>query len=449
MECRKEVAVEQWKSDPDGLLSDLQKLDDPLEQVAVIEAVSEAWPGETGPLCRTLPPGAARSRCERINMRPHLAARGGAGQGGSGGPTTPSAVDSSAAVVQDPGMTLLIPSKAAAFATSPWESTPPAKLSCPDGTPDHTCRVQAAEKAGRQGQAEAAAAACMGIEAGQWRQECFFDAAEAAAGEGGDTAAKTAATLCEGSGDFLANCLAHTAMGLAAAAPTANASAQGSWIRVIGGARGVQDALRDQDADLAARVAERVWSEATLRAYLGVSEVTGDPLTQLPEVAWPHVRAAAAWQLVALAGPQSWTLEQWTTRLHDALGKHNFRPVQGRPSADRGVSVGNLWAQLMPGEEVFHAILYLGQARRVVASDADSDEIVCLLEALARRPELSAQPLFDALDSPSPEVRWTAARLLQAVDRSGTASARLAQNPDPLVRGRAGPLPPPVEAAGR
>lgn len=441
IECKKRVAISQWKDEQDALVRDLIYVKDPIEQVALVEALTEAYPGETAALCALLPEGAGRERCDRINIRPHLASSasttGQVNTTSQSSSSSPSAVDlTSSNVKQGPGMTLLLPSSADAFATSPWDGMAVRPVTCEDEPSERACRAAAAQGYAREAKAEWAAGACAGIDAGQWRWECMFNAAEAAAAVHGPKAARAAYELCMGAGDYLANCFAHAAMGVAETAPAANAASAEDWKPLMESIEASRDVLKVRDPDLAERVVERIWSEATHYAYRRVSELSGDPLDHLPADVHPHVRAAAAWQLVSQESSETRTLEAWGKRLDEVL-KKRLKGGGSPPSAGtRGPPVKNLWAQLYTGEEIFKQVLFLGQARRVQATKAEDDALVCLLEAIARAPNRPVSIFQEALKHPTQEVRWTAARLIQALDTSGQYTSQLLQEQDALVRGR-------------
>lgn len=442
--CKKQVATTQWKSDQDALVRDLALVTDPIEQVALVEALTEAYPGETAALCELLPEGAGRERCDRINIRPHLASRGTTTSGTGAVNTTTAASTSavssvdlkSASVTHGPGMTLLIPSDYTPFQTSPWDDMAVRAVTCEDEPSERACRAAAAQGYAREDKTDWAAGACAGIEAGQWRWECMFNAAEEASGRGGADHARTAYELCLGSGDYLANCFAHAAMGLAQSAPPATAATVEEWQRVIDSVAAARDTIKVRDADLADRIAERIWAEAILFAYRRVTELSGDPLDVLPPEAVPHIHAAAAWQLVSVEGDEERTLAQWGERIDEVLASR--LKGKGGPVGvgTRGTPVKNLWVQLYAGEEIFEQVLYLGQAKRVRAADPSADRLVCVLEAIGRAPNRPAKLFVEALDHPNREVRWTAARLIQALDTSGLYTVQLLSKEDPLVRGR-------------
>jgi hypothetical protein len=82
----------------------------------------------------------------------------------------------------------------------------------------------------------------------------------------------------------------------------------------------------------------------------------------------------------------------------------------------------------------------MGQARRAWSDDARADATICMLEAFARSRPPRVDLVAQGLEHEDEMVRWTAARLVQAVDHKGTYLPQLAAHPDALVRARSGRL---------
>lgn len=444
--CKKDVALRLWNDDRAALERELSGVADPVEQVALVEALTQAYPGEIAQLCDILKDGAGKERCEKISIRPHLAGKSSSststtinttsGQQSTG---TTSVDLTSSNIAQGPGMTVLVPSDAAAFATSPWDSVSARAVDCTGTASERACRSDAAQGYASAGKSDLAGATCAGIEAGQWRWECMFNAAETAAGGGGGDNARAAFELCLGTGDYLANCFAHAAMGLANSAPPSNTGEASAWKKITDASNAIDAVLGPRDHDLATRVNERLWSEATAYSFRRMPEVSGDAMDAVPEWVQPHVRAAAAWQLVNLEGDQTRTFEQWGKRFDEVLAVR-LKGAGSPSTGNRGQPVKNLWFDLLPGEEVMTRVLYLGQARRVVGPTPADDQLICLLEAIARAANRPAQIFLDALKHPTREVRWTAARVIQLLDTEGIYLSQVAASGDPMLIKRSMPI---------
>ncbi|MBN1336568.1 MAG: hypothetical protein JXB39_11475 [Deltaproteobacteria bacterium] len=441
--CIEEAVLAGWGRDPAATAARVAAIEDPVVRLAAVTTLAEAHPGETRALCRALPEGEARRRCDDVNGRLHLAPRpADAARSGSATPA------SDPLAVRGPSMTLLLPSRPLGSVPLPWARVASVDVDCPHPLLSNVCGAEAAEEAARLGAWARAIGACRGLEPGPWRDECAFQAAEAALETHGSAAGGEAALLCLESGAFSPSCLAHAAMALGGrAAPAADDASRGAWNAVLEGERAMSERLVPIDPILARRVSERLWSEATLASYQRAVHLVGNPLDVLPPVAAPHVRAALAWRLWAMEGRRARTLADWQARIDRALGD---RSDQTRPVSEPvpRLRVITLWEVFLPGEAQMPTVLYLGQARRAVAEDPSTDALLCLLEAAARlslptspaaagatgSPDAGLLLFAEALDHPVPVVRWTAGRLLAAIDAQGRYVERLEQHPDPRVR---------------
>ena len=431
------MALRLWADDRDALSAQIAGLDDPVAQLAVVIAVSEAHPGETTALCAVLPDGPGKARCDRGNARPHLrAARQNRAPPSDAADVAVGTTQADQAALARPGpaQTVLLPSDPEGLGASPFDGLAASDVPCDDPLLANGCRTDAARTLAVAGQYAESAAACLGGTDGTWRWECFFEASEAAVDGSGAAALGGALDLCLASGEFVPNCLAHVAMGLGAHAPAATDGDPAAWDDVKAGVGTIRERIGPRDADLAARVVERVWSEALDVSYQRARRVVGNPLDVLPAEAVPHVHAALVWRLLELEGERA-TLDEWSTRLEEALAAR----IRGSARSEgrlRQRHVIGLWIEVYPGEEVFTPALLMGSARRVTAEDPLADAIICVLEVNARMPSPSMDLMLKALDYPDPAVRWTAARLIQVLDRPGRYRDQLLSHPDAVVRGR-------------
>jgi hypothetical protein len=87
--------------------------------------------------------------------------------------------------------------------------------------------------------------------------------------------------------------------------------------------------------------------------------------------------------------------------------------------------VSDLWSQDRAGESHFAAVSYLGQSRRTVAADPQTDIRICVLEAAARVSPPWSAVLEEGQSDPDERVRWTAVRLVEQLEarRLGANSA--------------------------
>jgi hypothetical protein len=396
--CLEEAVLRAWAEDPAATARRGAALEDPVVRFAAASVVIEAWPGHAGTMCAALPEGDARTRCVTIDGRPHL---------------------------QGPALETRAP-------PPPREASP--AVDCPHPLLVNTCHAKAAVKAAIAGDWTKADAICRVLEAGRWRDECRFEAAEAALVEGGAQVAGEVAVLCLGTGAFVEQCLAHEAVILGRQAPAADDGTPGVWDVVLQGERNLWAGLGGLNRALAEGVSERLWSEATQASYLRARRPVGNPLDALPPGAAPQVRAALAWRLWDLESGQHRTLAQWQARLVEAMAERSETapgPVPDLPP----VTAPMLREAGPPGEDVLPRVLYLGKAWRAFAEDPGTDALVCLLEAAARNtaevpssgppggqdtrgPSDAGRALLqEALGHADPTVRWTATRLLSASSR--------------------------------
>ena len=165
-----QAVVERFEQDEASLHQEISALPDPLERQVLVMALAESFPGDTLAFCALLE-GRPMRRCEAINNRPHL----------SEGKRPP-----------EPLAELMVGWQ------SPWRDL--------TGVGS---RVDALSRAKEAASTDEAAAACMAQPEGLYRDECFFQAAEA----------RMEVQLCLGAGGFAANCLGHLARRTADLAP--------------------------------------------------------------------------------------------------------------------------------------------------------------------------------------------------------------------------------------
>ncbi len=412
--CRQRWVMARWPVDPEGALAAIHTMD-PIEQLALVAALTEAHPGETRVLCAALS-GKAKERCETLNSRPHLHVTTGEGWRL---PFTK--------VVEE------------AAIASPWPSTHTTSTDC-DGAPaENACWTAAAQAAAQHGQAAAAAATCQRIEEEKWRDECYFQSAEAAIRRQADHSLPVervpdAARLCLGSGAYQARCLIHLSHRIGALAPASDTPAEGAWRALLQASAAAQQALAPHSEAVSRRLADRTWAVALRNAYSRAQAVTGTPLAILPAAAAPHVRAAAPRALIEESTARRPSLTTLSAALLAALHLQGDADGATAPAADQ--KIRDLWQEQRPSEQDLPWIHYLGDPRRTISDDPDSDAIICLLEASARaRPPL-LRPLRDGLSHDDERVRWTAVRLLQALDVEGDWRVLVAADPSALVQGR-------------
>ncbi|MCB9779297.1 MAG: hypothetical protein H6742_12090 [Alphaproteobacteria bacterium] len=425
LDCRRAAVAKAWPEDPAAVRAEVQAEGDALVRASLVEAVFEAHPGAG--LCTELPAGIVRRRCERVDAD---AAR-----------WTLDELDPTAqAAAIGPAFRSLA---AGPTARLPGLSTATPARDCGNEVPEHSCLVERAREAARTGDLHGAAAACQAVGDVRWQPACMVEAAELGCRTQTVEHCGIAAELCLGAGAWQVPCLEHVAETVATLADPATqapstaaatgASARG-WAALRQRTTELELRLGPLDLLRAHRLVDRVWAESARLSYGRASVLVGDPLDQLPADARPHVRAAVAWRIVDAEPPAS--LSDGAAAVVEALGQRGARG-RDRLLERNHPSPVDLWTDDLPGEDELPWVAYLGPARRAVSSDPEIDARVVVLEAAARTSPPADWMLVEGLHDPARIVRWTAARLLAAIEPGHPALATARADPDALVARRA------------
>jgi hypothetical protein len=268
------------------------------------------------------------------------------------------------------------------------------------------CLVESGARAGREGHGDVAQAACDGVPAGTWRDECHFRAGEEL-GRAGDVPAALA--HCGQAGRFATFCTTHAGWGV----PPSDDPLAG-W---LAGVPKLPAELQAEGADI---LRGRWW----FNHYFGTG--TADPAA---------ARAAPPEEAAAARG--AWALE--AVRLLDG------DLVAARAAWDGGTvptggakepRIGRYDAPFkIAGEDALPRIRTFGSSLRFVGETPAEDLDIALLEALYFRETTPAAAFRPFLDDPRPRVRYTAFRCFRTLP-SADAEAVLrayAADPDPVV----------------
>ncbi|MCK6503112.1 hypothetical protein L6R53_06910 [Myxococcota bacterium] len=425
--ARVERMVAAWPQAPAEVEAELRQVQDPLERLSLVVAVSEAWPGTTRALCATLDP-ADRERCLALNERPHLhqptpGAKGLPPPEGRG----------------DPGG--LVDRLARLGALGPAASGPPREAGCATDPDPRGCRQRTAAAA----EPPDAVAICAAEDDPRWRDECVFRASElplveaagprAPEGAGpGDplvAAAGRAGSLCLAAGAFRAQCLQHVGGRLGAVAPPAGASGDLAWGRLGQAISACAQAVEAHAAEVGAPglgplVEDKLWATVLWMAVDHGEVAAGAAAADLPPAAWPHLRCALAERLVAEGRPADEPLDAAQAALGEALARHD---PAGRPGR-KAYEVASTWSPQAPALPHLPRVHYLADPVRLRSADDADDARSCLVEAGPR-----ASP---------PRRAWLPARA-RSTDPAAVATAeRLARAPLPGEVPTAGPQPTPT-----
>ena len=390
---------------------ELTKLPDVLERIAVISRLVDAHPQEAAWLCPQLPRGMSRVRCESVAERPHLwepaevssktAARAGLGPARS----TWSASD--------------VPASEMIHARGD-------KGRCSTEADPHACAWGHARESARLGDVDGAASWCAGLVGGGsdpnlWRYECFLMSAETHVSTWDRVRFSEAMNLCGAAGPFRGRCVSQTLSSLARMAPASDVGGSLEWAPQVMRAHDVNEAWAD--SSLGPEVMDRFWALTTSFSVTKAEGMSGDAMDVLPVAARPHLRAALSHKVIAGA-MEPLGLDDAQRLVRVVLDRRiEGQAHEGADAIDSPVS--DLWAQDRDGEAHFSAMSYLGQSRRTVAADPETDVRICVLEAAARMSPPWSALLEEGKSDPDERVRWTAVRLVEQLEarRLGTNSA--------------------------
>jgi hypothetical protein len=422
-DCRSRWAAARWDTDRQGVTDGIAALSAPMERVALVHQLTAAHPGDADGLCALLDGPDEQAACHTRNRRPHLKK------------LTVTQPDVALSNADDSAQSLIVSVPIA----SPWADTKPETVPC--AIEPRVCQTEAAQQRAGAGDTAGAAAACAAIDDPKWKAECFFDAAEAEMMLPGDPGA-AAPSLCLGASAFAGRCLTHVLPHLGSLAPAATSGDTAAWTR-LAGFIDADHTLLAADPALADAFVDRAWGFALKTSFLKETDVTGIP-AGLPAAAEPHVRAAAAWRLLTLEAEEDRNLAAWDARLAEVMGNTATRPHTGELKEGVAPQPRGFWSEVLPGEERIPRVSFLGENGRARVRSPIADGTICLLESAAIVDPTRYGLLEEGLGSPVALVRWTAARLLRALDVDDGA-LRHHEDDDPLVQGR---LPPKIGKRG-
>ena len=410
-QCRQAFILEAWPEDQEKAWAMIEALPVRLEQEAAVSKLLDAHPAEVEVLCNTYGSESTLGRCKRVKERSHLFSR------------LPPPRPTVGRLGGGPANSRLYPS---IRRESPYWEVEANTSVCTDEVDVNGCLWRRAQNQAEQGAPEAAVSLCHavpldGVPPPRWRSECLFLAAERLVFDRHHERYGDAVDLCMTAQLYRPNCLAHLLQNMGREAPKADFAAPEGWAYIQAVATSVRtawqnDAVRDV-------MVSRLWSEATGHAYVDVAAVTGDPLDYVPEVAVPHVRAAAAWRLLELEGRGEADVDAWVDRLEAALKQRGERSPdeavaqveskENRPARFKGKT--EMWSRDEGDDGKRPAELYLGTARRTTSTDLRTDLALVILEGAARMEPPWMELLKSGAAHSAEPVRWTAARLTRVL----------------------------------
>ena len=393
LDCRERVVREAWERDPDAGAALVLSVEDPVEQLALVERIAHALPGRLGPLCARLPTGQpAWERCQQTNSRPHLGRR-------------------------DPGAGAVAPELEGLGVAVPAAPRPPGVVApgtCEGAASRDSCLRRRAEKALRMGAVGDALALCHADGDGLQADECTFRLAERLLQQPPERIPlDPAQELCQQAGALAGNCLGHVVLAVARAAPPADAAPEG-W---AGAVATLERLLAHWSAPEAAALREELedlfWAEATRHSVAGSPSLSAAASAVLPPQARPHLRCALGAALLAQAD-QNAELGALSLALQAVMDGRPVARSQAAaplrrhplPALDGAAS----WAPAA-GASPRHM---MGLGRRWSVDDPLVDGELCLVEAAARLDPPRRELLEQGSAAEAEVVRKTAERLVAA-----------------------------------
>ena len=429
-DCKLEWVRENWAKDTQGVSDQVSREPDRILRTAMILTLTEHNPGQTNALCERLEARNDQRYCQGLNSRPHLRA------------TIDDQAPASSGRSQA-GPTLFIDRISNAQLPQTMATGPVAKAECVAGQSPAACRTKLAMDYAGAGQFDVVGMMCRGVDEGMWRDECFFTAADHVYPGGGllqvdvDVVTNYLA-LCFEAGMYRPRCVSHLYTALSRDAPSLDQrGAEARWRHLDLLGKAAAATLGASDVALGDGFEDRLWAEAMFRAVSQARGGSNQGLAGLPQVALPHLRAVLALRQLLLTGGAAGTLDAAVANIQAEL--------DGGP-APAGVALGDsftardFWSEVLSTERGVDWRHYLGDRRRAGGVDAAEDIAICVLEAAAQARPPVKPLLVNGLSAESEAVRWTAVRLLAALDPDARELERLRDDPSRLVRGR---LPPP------
>lgn len=428
-ECRAKAIEAEFDKDPNRVLQDLRTMQDPIEQLSLVEQLAHAYPEQKNDICGVTSPGSpAFVRCERLELRPHLYT-------GAQLQTSKDRLHNR----QAPGPAESVPM--GADLPPPWDAS---KLDEDavrgDCGANSTCLSDKARAYADSGKGSEAGAACAVAwpEGTSARDECMFRAAESLATAGGMSVIKESLALCSAAGSITRNCTQHVLIESFPDPPPADAPDAKSVEEAIAGAKFFQDNWPEPQKTFYPSFFWAVW---TRDAFAKADSITGHLLTALPPEAAPHVRAAAAWKYAKTAPDAFQDLDRVAGYLKGRLAITGPLAAVSSRTLDNGPRIeaaqpGAFWTTDKNDlERQIPSVIFIGSGRRATSPNPDDDLRIAVIEAGARMsPPPSLNFMASVIQSKHSDlVRWTAARLLASLFGPAVRQNGLS-DPNPLVQ---------------
>ena len=370
--------IELFATDPKQVYHQIEALEDPIEKMRIVDALSTAYPGQTTQLCELLD-SSAQYFCLEQNRRPHLWMHSKQSENG----------------VQIQSMKKIFTEEHAE------------QIDCQDAR----CLQEKALHRARVGDTQGVMSICAQANTEILQQECVFATAENLVQWKGSIGYPIGVELCQSAGQFADNCQQHILQQMAKNAPDADSVSD--WKNILSADVAISSVWSFRDKDLEMRYRHRLWSEALGFAFAGADTIVGNVLDVVPLDFHAHVYSAAAWRLFQLEESTKDDLHGWTTYIETALQQRTHKP-ESLDQQRKFRAASNLWKENGGN----NAVVYLATSHREHHPKTHHDIEIAILEAVARHPPVAISILEQGLLEEDALVQDTAKRLLEALQTS-------------------------------
>jgi hypothetical protein len=402
-ECRQAAVLIAWETSQDEAFTLLAALPSEVERIAATSELISRYPAQVGQLCPRVPRGHSQERCRRAANRNHLHVKAEVGVGGAQTKPATSERRYLAKLFEQPGVL-------GGVSANPGN--------CGGSADITSCLHSTAKDAARSQTVQAVAALCKAVPLGQdgsdqWRAECFFQAAESWIRADRDSAYPGAVTLCSQASVYIVHCHRHLLQAMASPAPVGDAKAPAAWAEVQANAATVQANWGgERVGDI---LVSELWAIAVESAVLASTRLSGDILDQTPDEARGHVRASIAWRLMSEWKGEAQGLQAWSKTMAEVLEvRVGLVGAVRQHSPVKPASKG--WPTHLAVAEGLPLARYRGPSIRVKGADAQTDVLICVLEAASRLQPPATSLLEEGAAHADGRVSWTARTLLAGLE---------------------------------
>lgn len=372
-------------------------IEQPEERYLQIERLQTKHPGRIQQMCKELVDENLKHRCLTSAARPHLYAKGNI--------RPPQSVPKRTAQGPKSSMVLLplVPN-------SHLRAVKPYTDQCTDQVDPRSCLHRKAMDMVDAGDSLEVARYCEAIPSKdiRWRWECHFKAAEAFI-ERDPQNYKIATDHCLVANEYSGRCVTILNKILAKSAPTADSDAN-AWKQSLSFATEIADIWGKYGKQIDKDILSSFWGFSMLYSYRTSKNITGDPLDHLPAEVIPHIRSAAAYELLSRQNPTT-DLSKLVDELEQKLTIRTDRSNQSKNGFVQP-TIHDFWMDDKEKDIDVVAVNYLGRSRRTYSDDLREDLSICILEGAARLSDDWMAIVKEHKSSNVKSLKWTARRLI-------------------------------------